>query len=149
MAKDLAENNPGARVLAVCVEITLHGFHAPSEDRPDNLVTLAIFGDAASSVIVGANPELEVERPLFEIISTNQKLVPNSSHAITQRLGEIGTQLHLSPDVPKYASDNFESSLEEAFTPLGISDWNSIFWIVHPGGVAILNKIEAKAKLEK
>lgn len=33
--------------------------------------------------------------------------------------------------------------------PLGITDWNSLFWIVHPGGNKILDSIETELKLEK
>lgn len=35
----------------------------------------------------------------------------------------------------------------EAFTPLGIDDWNSLFWITHPGGPAILDEVESKLGL--
>eukprot|EP01018_Ginkgo_biloba_P008613 Gb_26726 [translate_table: standard] len=38
IAKDLAENNRGARVLAVCSEITAIMFRGPHEDNMDNLV---------------------------------------------------------------------------------------------------------------
>ncbi|KAF2292736.1 hypothetical protein GH714_027727 [Hevea brasiliensis] len=38
--------------------------------------------------------------------------------------------------------------ISEAFSPIGISDWNSIFWIAHPGGPAILNQVEAKLSLK-
>jgi chalcone synthase len=31
----------------------------------------------------------------------------------------------------------------------GISDWNSLFWIAHPGGPAILDQVEAKLQLQK
>lgn len=37
----------------------------------------------------------------------------------------------------------------EAFDPLNISDWNSLFFILHPGGRAILDQIEAKLNLKK
>ncbi|MEG7718316.1 hypothetical protein U2195_14835, partial [Listeria monocytogenes] len=35
----------------------------------------------------------------------------------------------------------------EAFKPLGVHDWNSIFWIAHPGGPAILDQVEIKLGL--
>ncbi|KAB2083191.1 hypothetical protein ES319_A05G248900v1 [Gossypium barbadense] len=38
LAKDLAENNPGARVLAVCSEIMVGSFQPPSETHLDVLV---------------------------------------------------------------------------------------------------------------
>lgn len=39
--------------------------------------------------------------------------------------------------------------MTEAFSPLGIEDWNSIFWIAHPGGPAILDQVEEKVGLKK
>ncbi|XP_022632050.1 chalcone synthase, partial [Vigna radiata var. radiata] len=53
LAKDLAENNVGARVLVVCSEITVVTFRGPRETHLDSLVGQALFGDGASSVIVG------------------------------------------------------------------------------------------------
>ena len=56
---------------------------------------------------------------------------------------------HLWPNVPTLISENIEKCLTQAFGPLGISDWNSLFWIAHPGGPAILDAVEAKLDLEK
>ncbi|KAI3777281.1 hypothetical protein L1987_47080 [Smallanthus sonchifolius] len=39
--------------------------------------------------------------------------------------------------------------LERAVSPLGLSDLNSLFWIVHPGGRAILDQVELKLSLNK
>ncbi|KAI4338213.1 hypothetical protein L6164_016557 [Bauhinia variegata] len=117
LAKDLAENIKGARVLVVCAEITAFLFRGPSETH-DNLVGQALFGDGAAAIIVGSDPIPEIEKPLFEI------------------------------DVPELISQNIEKALVEAFQPLCISDYNSIFWIAHPGGRAILDQIEQKLSLK-
>ncbi|KAL5062812.1 hypothetical protein RYX36_024549, partial [Vicia faba] len=63
LAKDLAENNVGARVLVVCSEIIVDTFRGPNENHIDSLVGQALFGGGASSVIVGANPDTTIERP--------------------------------------------------------------------------------------
>ncbi|CAJ1963652.1 unnamed protein product [Sphenostylis stenocarpa] len=147
LAKDLAENNRGARVLVVCAEITVVAFRGPSETHVDSLVGLALFGDGASSAIVGSNPETSVERPLFHIVSASQTIVPNSEGAMEGHLWEIGLTFHLKDSVPMLIGNSIEKMLEESFQPLGISDWNSLFWVVHPGGPAILNQIEAKVRL--
>ncbi|KAG6478099.1 chalcone synthase 2-like [Zingiber officinale] len=149
LAKDLAENNRGARVLVVCSEITAVKFRGPSESHLDNLLGQALFGDGAGAVIVGADPDLETERPLFELVSASQTILPDSEGAIGGHLREVGLIFHLLKDVPGLISKNIEKSLVEAFAPLGIDDWNSIFWIVHPGGPAILDQVEAKLALEK
>ncbi|KAJ1406618.1 Thiolase-like [Sesbania bispinosa] len=118
LAKDLAENNKGARVLVVCSEITAVTFRGPSDTHLDSLVGQALFGDGAAAVIVGSDPVPEIEKPLFEL------------------------------DVPGLISKNIEKALVEAFQPLGISDYNSIFWIAHPGGPAILDQVEDKLGLK-
>ncbi|XP_024017826.1 chalcone synthase [Morus notabilis] len=149
LAKDLAENNKGARVLVVCSEITAVTFRGPSHTHLDSLVGQALFGDGAAAVIVGADPDTSVERPIFELVSAAQTILPDSEGAIDGHLREVGLTFHLLKDVPGLISKNIEKSLVEAFTPIGISDWNSIFWIAHPGGPAILDQVETKLGLKQ
>nr|ADF57184.1 chalcone synthase [Siraitia grosvenorii] len=149
LAKDLAENNKGARVLVVCSEITAVTFRGPSHAHLDSLVGQALFGDGAAAVIIGSDPDLDIERPLYELVWTGTTILPDSEGAIDGHLREVGLTFHLLKDVPGLISKNIEKSLKEAFTPLGISDWNSIFWIAHPGGPAILDQVEAKLGLKE
>ncbi|CAA6660076.1 unnamed protein product [Spirodela intermedia] len=137
LAKDLAENNRGARVLVVCSEITAVTFRGPTDTHLDSLVGQALFGDGAAAVIVGADPDPATERPLFQLVSAAQTLLPDSQGAIDGHLREVGLTFHLLKDVPGLISKNIEKSLVEAFEPLGIKDWNSIFWIAHPGKLAL------------
>lgn len=44
-------------------------------------------------------------------------------------------------------SENIEQCLVEAFSPINVSDWNSLFWIVHPRGAPILKNIGVKVGL--
>ena len=149
MAKDLAENNRGARVLVICSELTAVTFRGPSDSHLDSMVGQALFGDGAAALIVGADPDLAIERPCFELVSASQTILPDSQGAIDGHLREVGLTFHLLKDVPGLISKNIEKSLIEAFSPLGINDWNSIFWIAHPGGPVILDQVEAKLQLEK
>ncbi|CAL5193029.1 unnamed protein product [Lathyrus oleraceus] len=149
LAKDLAENNKNARVLVVCSEITAVTFRGPSESHLDSLVGQALFGDGAAAMIIGADPDLAVERPIFEIVSAAQTILPDSDGAIDGHLREVGLTFHLLKDVPGIISKNIEKSLVEAFEPIGINDWNSIFWVAHPGGPAILDQVEEKLRLKE
>ncbi|CAN0875584.1 Naringenin-chalcone synthase [Linum grandiflorum] len=148
LAKDLAENNRGARVLIVCCEITTIAFRGPSDDDFATLVCHALFGDGASAVIVGSDPIPKVEKPLFELIHGAQTIVPDSEGAIVGNSREVGLTYQLRRDVPNLVGDNIEKCLSDAFKPLGISDWNSLFWVAHPGGPAILAKVEEKLMLK-
>ncbi|KAH6770227.1 Chalcone and stilbene synthase family protein [Perilla frutescens var. hirtella] len=148
MAKDFAENNAGARVLIVCSELTIVTFRGPSESHLSTLVGQALFGDGAAAVIVGSDPMVGVERPLFQLLSSMQTILPDSEGAICGHLREVGLTFHLLREVPVIISKNIETCLKEAFGPLGISDWNSIFWIAHPGGPEILDQVESKLGLK-
>ncbi|KAK2659546.1 hypothetical protein Ddye_006079 [Dipteronia dyeriana] len=145
IAKDFAENNTDSRVLVVCSEITVGTFRGPSDENLSCLVNRAIVSDGAAALIIGANPDLSVERPLFQIVATTQTTLPNSEDAIKGHFREAGLTVHLSKDLSSLITDNIETCLAEAFDLTGIgNDWNSLFWMAHPIGPAVLDQIEEK-----
>ncbi|KAE9450588.1 hypothetical protein C3L33_17514, partial [Rhododendron williamsianum] len=113
VAKDLAENNKGARVLAVCSEITAAFFCGPSETHLETLVSQAMFGDGAAAVIVGADPIPGVEKPLFELVSATQTILPDSEGAIGGKILEAGSTVHFVKEVPGLISKNIGKALTD------------------------------------
>uniref|UniRef100_A0A0D9WZ62 Chalcone synthase n=1 Tax=Leersia perrieri TaxID=77586 RepID=A0A0D9WZ62_9ORYZ len=153
LAKDLAENNRGARVLVVAAELTVMLFSRPEEGCFQTLLNQGLFGDGAAAVVVGADPLVSVERPLFEIVSAAQTIIPESAHAINMNLTKGGFDGNISTrEVPGFIGDNIERCLMDSFEPLGgiagDGKWNDLFWAVHPGSPAILDKIESVLGLE-
>ncbi|CAD5194045.1 unnamed protein product [Musa acuminata subsp. malaccensis] len=149
VAKDLAENNRGARVLAVCSEITVLSYRGPDAAHMESLIVQALFGDGAAALVVGADPVEGVERPIFEVASASQVMLPESAEAVGGHLREVGLTFHLKSQLPAIIASNIEQSLAAALAPLGLSDWNQLFWVVHPGGRAILDQVEARLELHK
>ncbi|KAK8671423.1 hypothetical protein V6N13_038019 [Hibiscus sabdariffa] len=150
LAKDLAENNAGARVLVVCSENMVGCFQPPSETHLDVLVGSALFSDGAAAVIVGANPDATFkERPLFQIMSAKQHIIPDSDDIIVAKIREMGMAYYLSKRLPKVIAENIEQCLIQTFLPLGVEDLNKLFYVVHPGGPAVLKQIEEKLGLGK
>ncbi|KAL2642625.1 hypothetical protein R1flu_010212 [Riccia fluitans] len=147
VAKDLAENNRGARVLAVVSELTCVTFRAPHEEHVDNLVGSAIFGDGAAAVIMGSDPVPDVEKPQFEIHWSGETVLPESDGAIEGRLTEAGLIFHLLKDVPGLISRNTLPIFNKALEVAGSPSWNDVFWCVHPGGRAILDEVEKTLNL--
>ncbi|KAJ8455954.1 hypothetical protein OPV22_034870 [Ensete ventricosum] len=147
IAKDLAENNKGARVLVVSCEITVLSFRGPDEHDFEALAGQAGFGDGAAAVIVGADPIQGLEKPIYEIMSATQVTVPESEKAVGGHLREVGLTFHFFNQLPMIIADNIGNSLADAFKPLGITDWNEVFWVAHPGNWAIMNAIESKLGL--
>lgn len=153
VAKDLAENNKGARVLVICSELTAVTFRGPSETHLDSLVGQALFGDGAAAIIVGSDPIPEVERPWFEVHWTGSNILPDSDGAIDGHLREVGLTFHLMKDVPGIISKNIGNVLRDAFDKVfsneeGAPSFNDLFWITHPGGPAILDQVEQKLQLK-
>lgn len=146
-----AENNAGARVLVVCSEITVGTFRAPSDENLSCLVNRAIVGDGAAALIVGAYPDINTERPLFHIVPTAQTILPDSEDAIKGHFREVGPTVHLSKNLSPLIADNIDKFLAEAFDQVSLNDhdWNSLFWMMHPIGPAVLDQIEGKLGLEK
>ncbi|XP_062020121.1 3,5-dihydroxybiphenyl synthase-like isoform X1 [Rosa rugosa] len=150
IAKDVAENNAGARVLIVCCEITTMFFQQPCDSHLDVLVGQALFSDGAAALIVGANPDPKSERQLFNIMSVRGTIIPNSEHGVVAHLREMGFEYYLSSEVPKLVGGKIEECLSKGFEGIGVNgDWNSLFFSVHPGGPAILDKVEEELGLKE
>ena len=152
LAKDLAENNRGARVLVVCAELTLMFFAGPQDGHLQTLANQVFFGDGAAAVVVGADPVRPVELPIFEIVSAAQTIIPDTEEAILMHLTEAGLG-GCTPrsHVPAIIVDNVERCLVDAFTELGINHpkWNDdLFWVVHPGMVGILDRMDKVFQLQ-
>jgi bisdemethoxycurcumin synthase len=149
LAKELAENNRGARVLVACSEITLIAFYGPEGGCADNILGQALFGDGAGAVIVGADPVAPVERPLYEMAFASQTTIPETEDAISMEINKGGMEYHISNQVPRLLGCNVERCLVDAFRALGVSAaWNDLFWAIHPGGRAILDHIEGVLGLD-
>ncbi|XP_044465830.1 chalcone synthase-like [Mangifera indica] len=149
LAKDIAENNAGSRVLIVSSEIMLGCFHAPSDTYLDVFVGSAIFGDGAAAVIVGADPSTTTERPLFQLLSASQNLIPDSEDGVVGHIRERGLQYFLSKTVTEKIANNILQCCEETFCKLSVNDRNSLFYVVHPGGPSILQAVQQKLGLKE
>lgn len=147
VAKDLAENNAGARVLACCAEVTAVTYRAPNEEHLDGLIGSALFGDGAAVYVVGSDPKPVLEKPLFEVLWAGETFLPGTEGIITGKLTEAGLFLKASKEVPGLISSNIDGFLTEVRKVVGSPQYNDMFWAVHPGGPAILSQIEAKLKL--
>ncbi|KAL6644334.1 hypothetical protein ACP70R_015942 [Stipagrostis hirtigluma subsp. patula] len=153
ISKDLAENNPGARVLVVCSEVIAQGLRGPSESHIGNLIGQAIFGDGAGAVVVGSNPAGD-ERAMFELVWASQEIVPGTREGIVATLRDEGLVFTLHRNVPLYVSSSVgravERALQEVSGAAAAPDLNEeVFWVVHAGGREILDRVQAALGLRE
>ncbi|KAK9108635.1 hypothetical protein Syun_024646 [Stephania yunnanensis] len=111
-------------------------------------------GCFAGGTVLRRSPKTSLRTTKAHALFGDDHLAESNHHsldshgAIDGHLREVGLTFRLSKDVPGLISKNIERSLVEAFGPIGISDWNSMFWIAHPGGPAILDQVEDKLGLK-
>ncbi|CAO2152114.1 unnamed protein product [Urochloa humidicola] len=147
LAKDLAENNPGARVLVVCSEVCTLSLRGPSESHIGDLVGQAILGDAAGAVVVGSWPTAG-EQAVFELVSTCQETVRGTEEALVSKLREEGILYSLHRDIPVHVSSAMKRLVKVLLQETMALDLNDeVFWVVHPGGRGILDRIESELGL--
>ena len=149
VAKDIAENNPNSRVLLATSETTVLGFKPPSKLRTYDLVGAALFGDGAGAVVLGAGPFFPVERPLLELHISKQRFLPGTEKVIDGKLTEEGISFKLDRDLPEIIEEKVGGFCREMMEEAGLEDlkYDEMFWAVHPGGPAILNRMERKLGL--
>ncbi|XP_015934537.1 chalcone synthase-like [Arachis duranensis] len=154
VAKDIVENNAGSRVLVVWAEVALAYFHGPNSNDMDVLVGQGLFGDGAAAIIIGADPNNCTEVPLFELTFASQTTIPNTESVLRARPEEKGLVYYIGKEVPLLVSENIGKCIIEAFDSTGMMrndrmDWNNLFHVIHPGGPAILDRIEKKLGLKE
>ncbi|KAK5832267.1 hypothetical protein PVK06_016068 [Gossypium arboreum] len=59
----------------------------------------------------------------------------------------MGMAYYLSKKLPNVIANNIEQCLFETLGPSGVDDWNKLFYVVHPGGPAVLKRIAEKLGL--
>ncbi|GJN25465.1 hypothetical protein PR202_gb13294 [Eleusine coracana subsp. coracana] len=149
LAKDLAENNLGARVLVVGVEATALAFRGPDVADLDALLAMALFGDGAGAAVVGAGPMSSGERPIFHMLSASQVTLPETDNTVGIKVTESGLHFKVSPEMPKLVGENIKRCLADTLAPFGLaSDWNGVFWAAVPASPAILDTYQAALGLE-
>ncbi|KAL2591627.1 hypothetical protein AAZX31_12G022900 [Glycine max] len=136
-------------LLLATSETTIIGSKPPSVDRPYDLVGVALFGDGAGAMIIGSDPILESERPLFELHTAVQEFLRHTEKKIDGRLTEEGISFKLARELPQIIEDNVEGFCDKLMSVVGFEnkEYNKLFWAVHPGGPAILNRIEKRLDL--
>jgi predicted naringenin-chalcone synthase len=135
LARQIVQARPAARVLIVCVE--LGSLHIQPGDTPVDMVGAAIFSDGAGACVVGqAEPG---QRNCFSIEQMYTELTPEAEASMIWRIGNHGYTLYLSRDTPTQLAEIAPRALRHLFEQ---QPPDLTFWAIHPGGRAILDRME-------
>ena len=145
MARAFCLADPDAVVLVASVELcTLH--LDPSRDV-DSIISTAVFADgAAAALVTAADVPAVVGAPArrgLELLASATTLTRNGKADMAWTIGDHGFEMVLTSYVPRV----LEAEAEEAVAPLlragGVTLADVDAWALHPGGRAILDKVES------
>lgn len=144
MAQQFCQAQPDAVVLVVCLELCT--LHLQLQPDADTLLANALFADGVAAAIVSARPPTG-RRPSLALRQFFSALAPEGRGDMAWEIGNSGFNIVLSSYVPDIIAANVQGIVEEA---LARSHWQVADierWAIHPGGKAILDKLESALQL--
>lgn len=142
MAQAFCTANPDAVVMLICVEIC--SIHLHLDAQPDNLISASVFADGAAGAIVSASPP--AVSPYYRLGSFTTAVSEKGEEDMAWSVGDFGFDMVLSRYVPSILETSLPVALEP-LRPLVGNLANVHHWAVHPGGRAILDKVEQGLEL--
>ncbi len=133
----IAEKEPDAKVLVVCVELcTLHF----QKDRSiDNITSTIIFGDGAAAVLVENTAS---ERAGWEMKNFYSEINFEGIDDMAWKISKDGFLMTLTSKVPEILEKKCSGIMGNALQYYGLNPESVNSWCVHPGGKKILEAIE-------
>jgi predicted naringenin-chalcone synthase len=131
-AHHIVRSEPNAAVLILNLELCT--LHFQEIHELEQVLSFLVFADGCAACLVSAQPKG------LAIDSFLALCIPQTSHLITWRIGELGFDMHLSGEVPGEIGRALKESgrqITRGKDPLSID-----LWAVHPGGRSILDAVE-------
>lgn len=136
-AKNFLKANPNKRAVVISVEAPTATFQLDDFSMA-NIVSAAIFGDGAASVILSSYPEDEGP----EIVDEAMYHFYDAIHMMGFNLVNSGLQMILDKEVPQKISDHFPAIIHPFLEKNQLKIQDIDFLIFHPGGKKIVQTVE-------
>ena len=140
LADDYLKAHPNRKVLAICVEVSSPFLKPGDAEDKETMVINGLFGDAAVGLVFGAGgaapgwPEL-VDTHYHQAYDTLDVVYAN-----TDATGVQGPRL--SRNLADHAAAMFGPAIDELLAGHGKTRADIKHWIFHPGGPAILKRLQ-------
>lgn len=144
MAQSFCESDPKATILIICTELC--SLHFQHKTDPDNLIAASVFADGSSGVLVSS------KRPTksgFRMDQFASSLAYEGEQDMAWTIGDTGFNMILSSYVPDIIAANLKDVIAPLFEKFSITPKDINFWAVHPGGRAIVDKVEHSMELSE
>lgn len=147
-ARDAVGAHAKAVALVCCVELC--SLHFTYGWNPDALVAASLFADGAAAAVVRGIPPASGDarppgvaaesEPVWRLVQTASRLLPESLNAMTWRIGDHGFEMTLSAEVPGLIARWLRPWCEEWLGRRGMAISDIRHWAIHPGGPRIVSE---------
>lgn len=142
MAQAFCLAQPDAVVLVMCIEFC--SLHLQWSGTTDDLLAGSVFADGLSAAIVCARPPAHGGLQLDAFASA---LAPAGEGDMAWTIGNHGFQMRLSSYVPELIQHSIAEAVAPVLAKSHTTPKEITHWAVHPGGRAILDKVERGLEL--
>ncbi len=144
MAKSFCENDPDAVVLVVCTELC--SLHLQSKTEVDHLISASVFADGSAGALISARKPVQGG---FEMLDFASSLTDEGERDMAWIIGDTGFDMTLSTYVPDIINKNLMPVVLPMLEQFGLQSDEIDYWALHPGGRAIVDKIEQSLELDE
>ncbi len=131
----------GRPAVLLCLELTSLHVQPPTDDV-GQVVSHALFGDAAAAVVVEPGPGRGAE--LVDVVAVTD---PGSTDHMTWDVTDLGFRMGLSPEVPAVLARHVGPAVRGLLGRHGLRPPDVDAWAVHPGGPRILDVVAEQLDL--
>jgi len=143
LAARLAAADPGSVWLFVTVETCSISIRLDSND-PAAVVATALFGDGGAAAVVTSG-----EHSLARIMGSAEKLFPDTLRIMGWDVEDPGLSVVFDRAIPPFIEEHLEATVDEMCGTLGVAREEIDRLCSHPGGVKVIDAIEAALKLNQ
>src|SRR4051794_5101703 len=143
LAARLATADPGSRWLFVTVETCSISIRLDSED-PAAVVATALFGDGAAAAVVSSG-----EHKLARIGGSAEKLFSDTLRIMGWDVEDPGLSVVFDRAIPPFIEQHLAATVDEMCDALGIARDDIDRLCSHPGGIKVIDAIEAALELNQ
>ncbi|WP_028969959.1 type III polyketide synthase [Sphingomonas sp. URHD0057] len=143
LAARLAASDPGTHWLMVTVETCSISIRLDSND-PAAIVATALFGDGAAAAVVTSG-----EGGLASLKGSAEKLWPDTLGIMGWRVEDPGLGVLFDRAIPPFIEAELADAVDDMCVQLGIARDDIDRFCCHPGGVKVIDAIEAALRLNQ
>ncbi len=145
LAATICQASPGAKVMVIANELC--SIHFQTGASTDELISASVFGDGAAGTLVCGHPP--DSGPFLQLDDFASCIMPEGETDMAWTIGDNGFKMVLSTYIPEILSNNLDNFLVPVLDQYRIKKEEIGHWAVHPGGRAILDRIEQELDLSE